>query len=221
MQTEGIRKAALSLIIVLATSLTFGRPLTAQRVIANLPRLTESGENPVSFMRPHYSVFTPDPYTGVAATPGAPPTSAFNPTQIRHAYGFDLVSNQGAGQTIGIVDAYDDPNAEADLGVFDKQYGLATCASSNGCFRKVYSSGKAPASNANWAMEIALDVEWAHAIAPKATILLVETPSNSLSDLVNGAVVAVRNGASVVSMSWTASEFSSESSMDKNFVSNG
>ena len=70
-------------------------------------------------------------------------------------------------------------------------------------------------------MEIALDVEWAHAIAPKATIVLVETPSNSLSDLVNGAVVAVRNGASVVSMSWTAAEFSSESSMDKNFVSNG
>jgi len=221
MQTEGIRKAALSLIIVLATSLSFCRPLEAQHVITNLPRLSESGENPVSFMRPHYSVFTPDPSTETATTPGAPPTTAFNPTQIRHAYGFDLVSNQGAGQTIGIVDAYDDPNAEADLGVFDKQYGLTACTSSSGCFRKVYATGKAPISNANWAMEIALDVEWAHAIAPKATILLVETPSNSLSDLVNGAVVAVRNGASVVSMSWTASEFSSESSMDKNFASNG
>src|SRR6202046_1223359 len=146
MQTEGIRKAALSLIIVLATSLSFCRPLEAQYVITNLPRLTESGENPVSFMRPHYSVFTPDPSTEAATTPGAPPTTAFNPTQIRHAYGFDLVSNQGAGQTIGIVDAYDDPNAEADLGVFDQQYGLAACSSSNGCFRKVYSTGKAPVS---------------------------------------------------------------------------
>src|SRR5580658_8440677 len=169
MQTEGIRKAALSLIIVLATSLTFCRPLAAQHVITNLPRLTESGENPVSFMRPHYSVFTPDPSTEAATTPGAPPTTAFNPTQIRHAYGFDLVSNQGAGQTIGIVDAYDDPNAEADLGVFDKQYGLAACTSSNGCFRKVYATGKAPISNANWAVEIALAVEWAHAIGKKAT----------------------------------------------------
>jgi subtilase family serine protease len=221
MQTEGIRKTALSLIIVLVTSLAFGRPLTAQRiVITNLPRLTSGGESPVSFMRPHYSLNPIDPTTTPDTTSG-PPTTAFNPTQIRHAYGFDLVSNQGAGQTIGIVDAYDDPKAEADLGVFNTQYGLPACTSSNGCFRKIYSTGKAPASNSNWAMEIALDVEWAHAIAPKATIVLVETPSNSLTDLVNGAVVAVRNGASVVSMSWTASEWSSESSMDKNFVSSG
>jgi subtilase family serine protease len=221
MQTEGIRRAALSLIIVLATSLSFCRPLAAQHIITNLPRLTEAGDHPVSFMRPHYAVFTPDRSTQSATTPGAPPTTAFNPTQIRHAYGFDLVSNQGAGQTIGIVDAYDDPNAEADLGVFDTRFGLAACTSANGCFRKVYSTGSAPSPNANWAMEIALDVEWAHAIAPKATIVLVETPSNSLGDLVNGAIVAVRNGASVVSMSWTSSEFSSESTMDKNFVSNG
>jgi subtilase family serine protease len=220
MRTEGIRKTALSLIIVLATSLSFGRPLQAQHFVTNLPGLTEGNENPVSFMRPHYLVFTPDA-TQKAAAPSLPPSTAFNPAQIRHAYGFDLVTNQGVGQTIGIVDAYDDPNAEADLGVFNTQFGLPACTSANGCFRKVYSSGKAPASNANWAMEVALDVEWAHAIAPKATIVLVETPSNSLTDLVNGAVVAVRNGASVVSMSWTASEWSSESSMDKNFVSNG
>ena len=221
MQTEGIRKTALSLIIVLATSLSFCRPLTAQRLtITNLPRLVQGEESPVSFMRPHYSLNPIDPGAAPDTTSG-PPSTAFNPTQIRHAYGFDLVSNQGAGQVIGIVDAYDDPKAEADLGTFSTQFGLPACTSANGCFRKVYSSGKAPASNSNWAVEIALDVEWAHAIAPKATILLVEAPSNSLTDLVNGAVVAVRNGASVVSMSWTASEWSSESSMDKNFVSNG
>jgi subtilase family serine protease len=221
MQTEGIRKTALSLIIVLATSLSFCRPLTAQRLtITNLPRLVQGEESPVSFMRPHYSLNPIDPGAAPDTTSG-PPNTAFNPTQIRHAYGFDLVSNQGAGQVIGIVDAYDDPKAEADLGTFSTQFGLPACTSANGCFRKVYSSGKAPASNSNWAVEIALDVEWAHAIAPKATILLVEAPSNSLTDLVNGAVVAVRNGASVVSMSWTASEWSSESSMDKNFVSSG
>lgn len=220
MRTEGIRKAALSLIIVLTTSLGFSQSLQAQHVITSLPRLTEGGESPVSFMRPHYLVFTQDPAMAASA-PSGPPTTAFNPTQIRHAYGFDLVNNQGAGQTIGIVDAYDDPKAEADLGVFNAQFGLPACTSANGCFRKIYSNGKMPASNSNWAMEIALDVEWAHAIAPKATIVLVETPSNSLTDLINGAVVAVRNGASVVSMSWTAGEWSTESSMDKNFVSNG
>jgi subtilase family serine protease len=221
MRTEGIRKAALSLIIVLTTSLSFSRPLFAQHVIENLPRLTEGGENPVSFMRPHYVLYPVDPTAARSTGTGAPPTSAFAPAQIRHAYGFDLVSNQGSGQTIGIVDAYDDPSAEADLGVFDAQFGLPVCTSSNGCFRKVYGNGKVPPANPNWAMEIALDVEWAHAIAPKATIVLVETPTNNLSDLINGAAVAVRNGASVVSMSWTASEWSTESSMDKNFVSNG
>ncbi len=219
MRTEGIRKSALSL-MVLSGALLFSQPLHAQHVIANLPRLTEGGESPVSFMRPHYSIYSPDHMSAISATSG-PPTSAFAPAQVRHAYGFDQVTNQGAGQTIGIVDAYDDAKAESDLGVFSAQFGLPACTSSNGCFRKVYSNGKMPVANANWAVEIALDVEWAHAIAPKATILLVETPSNSLTDLVNGVTTAVRDGASTVSMSWTVSEFSGETSMDRNFVSNG
>ncbi len=219
MRTEGIRKSALSL-MVLSGALLFSQPLHAQHVITNLPRLTEGGENPVSFMRPHYSIYTPD-NTSAASAPSGPPTSAFAPAQVRHAYGFDQITNQGAGQTIGIVDAYDDANAEKDLGVFSAQFGLPACTSSKGCYRIVYSNGKQPAANANWAVEISLDVQWAHAIAPKATIVLVETPSNSLSDLVNGVTTAVKNGASAVSMSWTAGEFSSETSMDKNFVSNG
>lgn len=206
--------------MVLSGALLFSQPLHAQHVIANLPRLTEGGESPVSFMRPHYSIYSPDHMSAISATSG-PPTSAFAPAQVRHAYGFDQVTNQGAGQTIGIVDAYDDAKAESDLGVFSAQFGLPACTSSNGCFRKVYSNGKMPVANANWAVEIALDVEWAHAIAPKATILLVETPSNSLTDLVNGVTTAVRDGASTVSMSWTVSEFSGETSMDRNFVSNG
>jgi len=206
--------------MVLSGALLFGQPLHAQHVIANLPRLTEGGESPVSFMRPHYSIYTPDHLSAIGATSG-PPTSALAPAQVRHAYGFDQVTNQGAGQTIGIVDAYDDAKAESDLGVFSGQFGLPACTSSNGCFRKVYSNGRVPVANANWAVEIALDVEWAHAIAPKATILLVETPSNSLTDLVNGVTTAVRDGASTVSMSWTVSEFSGETSMDRNFVSNG
>ena len=219
MGTEGIRKTTLGL-MVLSGALLFSQPLQAQHVITNLPRLTEGGESPVSFMRPHYSIYTPD-VTSATSAPAGPPTTAFSPSQVRHAYGFDQVTNQGAGQTIGIVDAYDDANVASDLEVFSAQFGLPACTSSNGCFRKVYSNGKQPAGNANWAVEISLDVEWAHAIAPKATILLVETPSNSLTDLVNGVTVAVRDGASAVSMSWTVGEFSGETSMDRNFVSNG
>jgi subtilase family serine protease len=219
MRTEGIRKTASSLTL-LAGALLFSQPLHAQHLIANLPRLTEGGESPISFMRPHYSIYAPN-QTPAASTPSGPPTSAFTPAQVRHAYGFDQVTNQGAGQTIGIVDAYDNVNAESDLAVFNAQFGLSACTSSNGCFRKVYSNGKKPVANANWDVEISLDVQWAHAIAPKATILLVETPSNSLSDLISGVTTAVKNGASTVSMSWTVGEFSGETSMDRNFVSNG
>ena len=67
---------------------------------------------------------------------------------------------------------------------------------------------------------MSLDVEWAHAIAPKATILLVETPSNSFGDLLAGVQAAISDGASVVSMSWTVGEFSSETSLDNYFASN-
>ena len=211
MRTEGFRKA-----LILAAGLIFSQPLFAQHVFTVLPRSAGENGNPISFMRPHYVI-----HTSTASSQSAPPASAFAPAQLRHAYGFDRVTNEGKGQMIGIVDAYDNPNAESDLGVFDAQFGLPACTSSNGCFRKVYSNGRKPATNANWAVEMSLDVEWAHAIAPQATILLVETPSNSLSDLVTGVDFAVRNGASVVSMSWTVSEFSGEAQTDNHFVSNG
>lgn len=216
MGTEGIRKSARKGIL-LAASLIFCQPLFAQqRMIPVLPHINEGSENPISFMRPHYLI-----HADAGSSTSGPPTSAFAPAQVRHAYGFDQIANQGAGQTIGIVDAYDDPSAEADLGTFDAHFNLPACTSRNGCFRKVYSKGSKPAGNANWAVEIALDVEWAHAVAPKATILLVEAPSNSLSDLVAGVDVAVRDGASVVSMSWTSGEFSGETSLDNHFVSSG
>ena len=120
-----------------------------------------------------------------------------SPSAIRLAYGFDQITNQGAGQFIGIVDAYDDPNIESDLGVFDSQFGLPTCTSSNGCFKKVYAQGSKPSANAGWALEISLDVEWAHAIAPQAKIVLVEAASNSFTNLMQAVDVAVQNKALV------------------------
>ncbi len=214
MITEGFLKSARNLMLVVA-ALAFSEPALAQHVFTILPRTTSEDPNPITFMRPYYAI-----HTAAGSSLSTPPSTAFTPAQIRHAYGFDQITNQGAGQVIGIVDAYDDPNAESDLGIFDAQFGLPACTTANGCFRKVYSGGK-PATNSNWALEIALDVEWAHAIAPKATIVLVEAPTNSLANLLNGVEVAVRNGASAVSMSWTVSEFSGESSYDNRFVTSG
>ena len=147
--------------------------------------------------------------------------AAYSPAQIRHAYGFDMITNQGAGQTIGIVEAFDDPNIEADLGVFDKQFNLRPCTSDNGCFRKIYATSRKPPANPDWAMETSLDVEWAHAIAPQADIILVEAAGDNLGDLLVAVGVAVHYGTSAVSMSWGTPEWSGESAFDTRFISNG
>ncbi len=150
------------------------------------------------------------------ATPlsGTGVSAVYTPAQIQQAYGFSSLPYNGSGQTIAIVDAYDDPNIAADLQHFDATFGLAAPPS----FIKATPEGM-PAANASWAGEIALDVEWAHAIAPKANILLVEAASSSDADLL-GAVNYARNyaGVSVVSMSWGGSEFYNESSDDSYFT---
>jgi subtilase family serine protease len=215
MHSEGFRNPAFK-VLILATTLFFCGPLFAQQALTVLPHLHAGDDDPIAFMRPHYLI-----HQTAASNLASPPSSAFTPAKIRHAYGFDQLSGQGAKQVIGIVDAYDDPKAESDLAVFSKQFNLPPCTTANGCFRKVFSNGRQPAGNPNWAVEISLDVQWAHAIAPQAVIVLVETPSNNLNDLLAGVDSAVRNGASAVSMSWTAYEFSSESALDNHFVSNG
>ncbi len=212
---EGAKKSA-KFLLALASVAVFAPLAQSQQFLPlPLPRM-EAGESPIAYMRPHYLLRQTS-----NASLSAPPTSAFAPSDIRHAYGFDLVNNQGAGQTIAIVDAYDDANIEADLGVFSKQYDLPSCTTANGCFLKVFATGSRPAANSNWSVEIALDVEWAHAIAPQAKIVLVEAKSYALSDLLTGVDVAVSHGASAVSMSWTTAEFSSERNFDNHFVSNG
>jgi subtilase family serine protease len=209
-------KNYLKFLLVLASLANFA-PMAAGQQFLGLPLPgAEGGESPIAYMRPHYLI-----QDAAAANLAAPPTSAFAPSEIRHAYGFDLLSNQGSGQTIAIVDAYDDANIEADLGVFSKQYNLPACTTANGCFLKVYATGSKPSANSSWSVEIALDVEWAHAIAPQAKIVLVEAKSYALSDLLNGVDAAVRHGASAVSMSWTTREFSSERNFDNHFVATG
>jgi subtilase family serine protease len=142
----------------------------------------------------------------------------YSPYQIRHAYGFDKLALDGAGQTIAIVDAYDEPNILSDLKQFDKAFGLPDPGPSTFTFTKVTPQG-APPLDSTWAGEIALDVEWAHAIAPRANILLVEAKSSSNNDLL-AAVDYARHypGVVAVSMSWGGPEFSTEAGFDHFFT---
>jgi len=134
-----------------------------------------------------------------------------SPSTIKSVYGFNALSQTGAGQTIAIVDAYDAPNIASDLHTFDAQYGLP-----DPTFTKAYAQSK-PKTDGGWALEISLDVEWAHAIAPAANILLVEAKTNSLSNLFGAVDYAVNRGAQIVSMSWGSGEFSGESNYDSHF----
>jgi subtilase family serine protease len=144
------------------------------------------------------------------------------PESIKNAYNYPTSPTAGAGKTIAIVAAFDDPTAEADLGTFSGQFGLPSCTSTNGCFLKVSQTGSTryPKSDARWALEISLDIQWAHAIAPGAKILLVEAKSSSLKDLVIAENYAKIN-SDYVSNSWGLSEFPKESDYDSNFIQAG
>jgi subtilase family serine protease len=154
---------------------------------------------------------------GVTPLAGASGTSAYTPSQIRSAYGFNNLPYDGAGQTIAIVDAFDDPTIAADLAAFDKHFGLAAPPS----FVKATPQGR-PATDADWSTEIALDVEWAHVIAPRANILLVEAKTSNWTDLLNAVDYARHQpGVVVVSMSWGSPEFSGERGTDATFTTPG
>jgi subtilase family serine protease len=158
---------------------------------------------------------------GITPMASSSPTG-LSPAMIKSAYNFPSSSTAGAGQTIAIVDAYDSPRAESDLAVFSSQYGLPPCTSANGCFEKVNQTGgtKLPRPDSGWALEISLDIQWAHAIAPGAKILLVEASSNSFTNLLAAEDYA-KTHAHYVSNSWGASEFSSESQYDSHFIQPG
>ncbi len=165
-----------------------------------------------------------------AATAGP---AGYSPAQIRHAYGFDQLSSDGTGQVIALVDAYDDPTVASDLQTFIGAFGLrsmyglpgtAPCTVASGphpCFQQVYGQGSKPRADVNWSMEISLDVQWAHPIAPGADLLLVEAKTGEFSDLLKAADVAVAMGAHTVSMSWGGPEFAGESAFDRHFAQSG
>lgn len=133
-----------------------------------------------------------------------------SPAQVRHFYGFDGVTATGAGQTIAIIIAHHDPLLERDLAVFSQRFGLPQCTAAQGCLRQIPgpsidASGKPrPAQDKEGThsyLEVSMDIEWAHAIAPGAKLIVVEAPRSTWEDFTAAVDVAVASGATVVSLS--------------------
>jgi kumamolisin len=134
-----------------------------------------------------------------------------------------VANPSGGARAIAIVDAYHYPTAMSDLSVFSAQFGLPAPTNTN--FQVVYANGRQPRVNADWNVEEALDVEWAHAMAPAAKIYLVEAASANFSDLLTAVSIAnsllKSGGGGEVSMSWGGSEFSAEAWYDPYFTQPG
>jgi len=152
----------------------------------------------------------------LGVTPGATP-SGFGPSDLLSAY--NLPANGGAGETVALIDAYNDPKAAADLAVYRSQYGLPACTSGSGCFQQVSQTGTStlPKNNKGWSGEISLDLDMVSAIAPRAHIVLVEAKSASTANLGAAVNEAVKLGAKFVSNSYGGSESSSDPKYDTRY----
>ena len=139
---------------------------------------------------------------GKPAASGTP--SGLNPADIRDAYKLSASGNA----TVAIVDAFDDPTAEADLAVYRSQFGLPACTTANGCFRKVNQAGGTnyPRKNAGWATEISLDLDMVSATCPGCHILLVEASTNSFANLGAAVNYAATQNVAAISNSYSGSD---------------
>src|SRR6266567_3857135 len=191
------------------------RKFTASALVL-IALLVILGSSLAAFARSTSNVASVDPLTTHFAYPDfvlktkvgsvVPNFSGFTPTQFNKAYGVNLLTNRGAGITVGIIDACGNPNAQTDLNKYDTTYGLPATTIT------VVKPQGTPCSDPNgWGVETDLDVQMVHAIAPKARIVLEEAKSASFSNLLNAAKDAYNNrGATVVSMSFGGGEFSGE-----------
>lgn len=146
--------------------------------------------------------------------PAAP--SGMGPSDIQSAYN---LPNAGAGMTVAIVDAYDDPNAESDLATYRSQYGLPACTTDNGCFQKADQRGGTnyPQGDSGWSEEITLDLDAVSAACPQCHILLVESDDNNNDNMYAAVDEAVQLGAKFVSNSWSSPEDSSQGQTDSHW----
>jgi hypothetical protein len=220
MRTKSMMKGGVcALIAVLAGACSATNDATrdpgsvSSGAIPNLPHRAVCAERP-GMMRCHARVRTDA--AGNVVRNAAP--TGFGPADLRSAYA--LPASGGAGRTIAIVDAYDDPTAESDLAQYRTQYGLPPCTTANGCFRKVNEQGQAsplPTVDTGWASEISLDLDMASAICPSCNILLVEASQATTDDLGTSVNTAVSLGASVVSNSYGGGEDSTVVAADQSY----
>jgi hypothetical protein len=162
--------------------------------------------------RPLGMPIRPQATAGSAAEVCEHPTAAegcygLRPQDLHSAY--ELPTSAPTEQTIAIVDAYNDPNIEADLGVYDKAFGLPACTHTNGCFTKVNqegASGPLPEAEGGWAVETSLDVETAHAICQNCHILLVAANNEGPYSLGAAEDTAAALGADEITNAWGAPE---------------
>lgn len=145
------------------------------------------------------------PYTVSASYPVGP-SGGLTPADLSTAYGYNAAG--GSGQTVGIVDAFDNPNIASDLAAFDTEYKLAPETATS--FEKVGETGSPTvlpaADTTGWATEEALDVESVRSVCHGCRIVLVEANSTRDSDLEAGVATAIRLGADEVSNSYGGPE---------------
>lgn len=150
--------------------------------------------------------------------------AGYSPANLQDAYSLTSDSSTGgAGQVVAIVDAFDDPSAEADLGVYRSTFGLSACTTANGCFLKVNQNGKAsplPGTDATggWESEESLDLDMVSAICPNCKIILIEANSANSNFFYTAEDTAANVcGATVISNSWGTSEYAGETTDDSHF----
>ena len=152
---------------------------------------------------------------------GSGELGGLSPADLRAAYGLQQIQpGELSGGTIGIVDAFNDPNAYSDMTVYRETYGLPPCKEATECFVKVNQKGERsnfPANEAHWSEEISLDLDMASAICPSCRIVLAEATTNTFENLVTAEKAAEFEGAVVISDSWGSEEFAGETSWDKYF----
>jgi hypothetical protein len=144
--------------------------------------------------------------------------AGYGPSDLQSAYKLPSAT-AGKGQRVYIVDAFDDPTAEADLAVYRKQYGLPPCTTANGCFQKLNQHGlpsPLPAPSQSWSGEISLDLDSVSAVCPNCGITLIEADSPT-NDLLEAVKTADRLGAKFVSLSWGGPESSDLTALDKEY----
>jgi hypothetical protein len=153
-------------------------------------------------LRAHLSKAAAPTVAVSAATAPQPGTPAY----LQQAYDLAYLSQtSGGGETVAIVDAFDDANAEADLAAYRAEFSLPACTSAGGCFTKVNQAGGRAypqAVNSGWGLEISLDLDAVSALCPNCRIVLVEANSDSISDLAAAQAEAAQLGANVISDSW-------------------